>query len=869
MNVFSINLWVLFAICSAASVGLAQQGIPPQATAEPDRPTQPTQPSRPVSPNAAPPAGAGRVGQPFTRPQLPGAPGAQPVGAKTAGQAPSTVPSPVPSRIEDNGDGIALTFPNTPIIEILFIYEELTGLKIIRDAAVETATVSIETTGKLPKEQAIKYIEASLLLNGYSFIPAGEGMVKILSEGKPATAEGAPIVLNEDDLDGTEKIVTYVTSLRYLSPDDAMKALQQVIPNHSYGKMLGVPSSNSLVIIDNTATIRAMLALLTKLDNKPHEVTKKTFQLVRSSSDDVQKALQEILEKDKEGSSGAAPGGYNTGRQQQPTATSGIPPQGQSTGGQTSSPISVSSGGSSEGSAAPAPKIISIPRRNVITVWAQPSDIEMIAGLIEELDGAADIRNFVSRQLKYLAVEDAMSIISDAISRGQDPGAGGAASGGSSSANATNNNNNATTGNTGGFGNNRYGSSGLGGGFGNSGYGSSGYGSSGYGGGGYGGGYGGGGFGGGLSGGGANLQPLRQGTAPKSLVVGKTLLISDPVNNSVFLSGPPEHLEILNQIIEELDHRPKQVVMSVVIGEYTLSNNLEFGIDYLLRPTQFQYNKVDGTVAGGIRNTTSAILDPSGIDTLAALGDGLGSGLTAFGSISAGVNVIAHTLEGNRNFKVISRPTLFTMNNTPATISSGAAIPVPTSTLSNYNGGVDGSAGIVSNIQFQPVELSLSIVPLINGEDELTLQIQQGNSETNGTTTINGNPYPNLSQQQLSTTVMVKNNSTVLLGGLIRENTEKERNGLPILNRIPLIKYLVSQNVDKKTRRELLIFIQPRIVDGEGDLPPAAQDASGQTPFGDDLRTFMKQEHDKPQPTPGVVNRVKGLLDRLVKGRPH
>lgn len=167
------------------------------------------------------------------------------------------------------------------------------------------------------------------------------------------------------------------------------------------------------------------------------------------------------------------------------------------------------------------------------------------------------------------------------------------------------------------------------------------------------------------------------------------------------------------------------------------------------------------------------------------------------------------------------------------------------------------------------MELSLSIVPLINGEDELTLQIQQGNSETNGTTTINGNPYPNLSQQQLSTTVMVKNNSTVLLGGLIRENTEKERNGLPILNRIPLIKYLVSQNVDKKTRRELLIFIQPRIVDGEGDLPPAAQDASGQTPFGDDLRTFMKQEHHKPEPTPGVVNRVKGLLDRLVKGRPH
>jgi general secretion pathway protein D len=846
----------LAVIASAAMVivAQAQQGIPPQkAPATADSPTQ-----RPVSPNATPPPGAGRPGQPFSRPQ-PVQPTPPPNGAARSG-APSQEARPKPpAEIEDTGDGIALAFPNTPIIEILFIYEELTGLKIIRDAAVENATVSIETTGKLPKDQAIRYIEASLLLNGYSFIPAGEGMVKILSEGKQPVIEGAPIVLNEAGLDTSEKIVTYVTTLRYLTPDDAIKALQQVIPNHAYGKMLGVPTSNSLVIIDNTATIRAMLALLTKLDNQPLEPVKKTFQLTRSSSDDVQKALTEILEKDKEGSGATGSGGYSAPRQPQAAgAAPGIPQQGQAAASAGGAPISVSSGGGTSGGGAPPPKIISIPRRNVLLVWAQPSDIEMIGELIEELDAAADIRNFVSRELKYLGVEEAMNIISDAISRGQEPGAGGAsATGGTASSNT----NNSTTGNTSGFGNNRYGNSGLNGGLGNSGLGNSGFGNSGYGGSGLGGG-----LGGGLSGGGGNLQPLRQSTAPRSMVVGKTLLISDPVNNSIFLSGPPEHLEILNQIIDELDHRPKQVEISVVIGEYTLTDELQFGIDYLLRPTNLSYNKFDGTVAGGIRNTGAAILDPSAIDTLATLGEGLSSGLTAFGSISAGVNAIANTLQGNRNFKVISRPTLFTMNNTPATISSGSAIPVPTSTLNNFSG---ANNGVVSNIQFQPVELSLNIVPLINGEDELTLQVQQGNSEVNGNTIINDQPYPNLSQQQLSTTVMVKNNATVLLGGLIRENTEKQRNGIPLLNRIPLVKYLVSQSIDKKTRRELLIFIQPRIVTGEGDLPPAAQDVSGQSPFGDDMRKFMRQEHQKPVETPGVLNRVRGLLDRIIKGRPH
>ncbi|MCB1210194.1 MAG: hypothetical protein KDK97_12745 [Verrucomicrobiales bacterium] len=856
---FKLKQSCSFAVIASVSIALAakaQQGIPPQkapATANSPAP-------RPLSPNATPPPGAGRPGQPFSRPQ-PAQPTATPTGAPS-GAASAGEERKAPAEIEDTGDGIALAFPNTPIIEILFIYEELTGLKIIRDAAVENATVSIETTGKLPKDQAIKYIEASLLLNGYSFIPAGEGMVKILSEGKQPVTEGAPIVLTEAGLDTNEKIVTYVTTLRYLSPDDAIKALQQVIPSHGYGKMLGVPTSNSLVIIDNTATIRAMLALLTKLDNKPMEPVKKVFQLTRSSSDDVQKALTEILEKDKDASGSGGSGGYSAPRQPQVAGATGIPQQGQAAVPTGGAPISVSSAGGSTAGAAPPPKIISIPRRNVLLVWAQPSDLEMIGALIEELDAAADIRNFVSRELKYLAVEDAMNIISDAISRGQEPGAGGAsAAGGSTSSNNTN----STTGNTGGFGNNRYGSnSGLGGGLGNSGFGNSGYGNSGYGGSGLGGG-----LGGGLSGGGGNLQPLRQGTAPKSLVVGKTLLISDPVNNSVFLSGPPEHLEILNQIIDELDHRPKQVEISVVIGEYTLTDNLQFGIDYLLRPTNLSYNKIDGTVAGGIRNTGTTILDPNAISNLADLAGGLSSGLTAFGSISSGVNAIANTLQGNRNFKVISRPTLFTMNNTPATISSGSAIPVPTSTLNSYNGGVGTNGGVVSNIQFQPVELSLNIVPLINGEDELTLQIQQGNSEVNGSTTINDQPYPNLSQQQLSTTVMVKNNSTVLLGGLIRENTEKERNGIPILNRIPLVKYLVSQSIDKKTRRELLIFIQPRIVSGEGDLPPSAHDSAGQSPFGDDMRKFLKQEHEKPVETPGVLNRVRGLLDRIVNGRPH
>ena len=156
------------------------------------------------------------------------------------------------------------------------------------------------------------------------------------------------------------------------------------------------------------------------------------------------------------------------------------------------------------------------------------------------------------------------------------------------------------------------------------------------------------------------------------------------------------------------------------------------------------------------------------------------------------MNLIVNALKSNTAFKVISRPSVFTLNNKPASIASGSSIPVPTQTFSSYNTGTDGNTGLTSNIQYQEIALSLDVVPLINSDDELTLQISQQNNEQSGTTEINGNPYPTISNQRVTTIVMVKNNSTVLLGGLIRENITKERRGIPILSSIPIIKYLAG-----------------------------------------------------------------------------
>jgi type II secretory pathway component GspD/PulD (secretin) len=215
--------------------------------------------------------------------------------------------------------------------------------------------------------------------------------------------------------------------------------------------------------------------------------------------------------------------------------------------------------------------------------------------------------------------------------------------------------------------------------------------------------------------------------------------------------------EVAESLVDELDQRPKQINISAVIGEVTLADGVEFGIDWLLRPTELKYNGDKTAVgAGAIRYSGNSIVDPSSIETLADLAE-IGNGLNFYGTVNDHVSVILNALQSNTAFKVISRPSVFTVNNKSATISSGTSIPVPTQTFSSFNGGVDGNQGLTSNIAYQDIALSLEVLPLINSDDELTLQIFQQNNEQSGTTTINGTPYPTISNQQVNTTVMVKN----------------------------------------------------------------------------------------------------------------
>src|SRR5205085_11255790 len=141
--------------------------------------------------------------------------------------------------------------------------------------------------------------------------------------------------------------------------------------------------------------------------------------------------------------------------------------------------------------------------------------------------------------------------------------------------------------------------------------------------------------------------------------------------------------------------------------------------------------------------------------------------------------------------KVISRPMVFTSNNKKAIIASGQEIPVPVSTLSSFipqQGATPATNfGTQSSIQFKKVALQLEVVPLINSEKEVTLDILQKLDSIADSTLIDGNSIPNIATRYIKTTVSAPNCSTIILGGLITDNDRRNVTGIPLLSKIPVL----------------------------------------------------------------------------------
>ena len=692
-----------------------------------------------------------------------------------------------------------IQFPNNPVSDFLLVYERLKGVTLIKDASLSQGGLNLSLTLNQPvtKEEAIRLIESTLLLNGYAFIAVDKKTVKVINTGggKNPRSEGVFVFTNEEELPEGEVIASYVLPLTHLAAADAVEIFNQFIVLHPYGSMVAVPVANQVVITENSTLIRRLIEVKALVDQPAPEVKSEFVQLEQANADRVVELITQLLEKREEGA-GAAAGRAATGQPAQPPGVPAIP------GAQAGAPTTAAN--INAGSLGDI-QLIADTRTNRILIVTRPINMDYIKKLIEEFDVAVDLSDPYEQPLNYVSASDMLPILADML---QEEGEEGGAAGTDGAATRTV---------TGGIGTGTP----AGGAASTSG------------------------IGGGVSGSGrlGSLSEPGEEQAAESVIVGKTRLIADNRANSILVIGQPEARDKVKAILDKLDKRPQQVYLATVIGQLQVNNDDEFAVNILQKyigssrtgaasvaggkPFISGTTTVYGTDVNGnpTRQTQDGITPTSPaaatLGQMAQVAVGALPGMQIATFILGSIDLYINALTATSRFRIASRPAVFTANNKKAVIYNGKKIAVPTSTVTTLGAG--GSATTTagsqqSNIQYQDVVLKIEVVPLINSAREVSLQIIQTNDtiSQNSTNIGGGVSVPEINTQELTTTVTVPDQSTILLGGLITQQDTKDVAGVPFVSSIPLMGNLFKSTSDTTQRQELVVMIQPSVVQ---DIP--------------------------------------------------
>ena len=859
----SLRIAVCLCLVPCAAALLSAQDTPPAAAPPASAPAAQVTPA--PAPSEPAPAATGESAVPVGSggPVAPGGPGG-PGGAggfRRRGEGGFGGPpgaggmaSTLAETIRMDGDQIVLQFPNNPVADMLSIYELLTGITLIKDSSIfEGPQVSLATPKPVSKEEAVKLIEATLFTNGYAIVMEPDGKSARILPARTQSAnsvqfsQGVNFYTSPLDLPEGETLVSYFMPLAHLEPEQAAIMLSSHVGLGVYGRITPVSSPPGLLITESSSIVWQLIHIKEALDlaDTGSTLVTKFIPVEFADAGTVAQILQATLDAQLQEEETR---GVNTFR--------GNPvPENRSNSGGDSRPSSggppSSAGGSNRPpdagarSQAPKPKaqVVADTRLNQILVVSSPEDYTYIASMIAEFDKALPIEEPYERKLKYASSVDVLSAIADLL---QDTGGGTTQLPGggtlqqqrnqllasSSSQLLTGRTTTGTRGGqllaTGGAEDSATGAGGT-----------------------------------------ASRADLIQGptedNAPISVLIGKTRVVADPMANAILVMGRKDAVDKVNGLLDKLDRKPAQVYLSTVIGQLTLGDGFEFGIDYLSA-----LNTKDGTNFSGSsffsrqdvvsgNAATRAVRDLRNNVITAPFGPA--AGMNLYGSIGDSLELFVTALETTNRFRVLSRPSVFALNNKKATITSGQQIPVPSQqTVFANNGANQGNT--TTTIEYRDVVLKLEVVPLINIDGEVQLTIAQVNDTVIGSQRVEPNDVPIIGTEQIITSVTVPDRNTIVLGGLISEQEKRDTQGAPLLSRIPGFGKLFKENKDSTSRSELIIFIQPQVIQDNNALRLSSLKEDQRTKVGIDAAQRFPNEF-VPSAAGPVEERRTNLFSRM------
>src|SRR5881392_3159656 len=311
---------------------------------------------------------------------------------------------------------VRLQFPNSDVVDVLHLYEQLTGKKLVMDNFVQ-GKVNILIAKDVSRDEAIKIIEMSMALNGISLVPAARDIVDVVGAGQNPRKAPVPIISDLADIPPGNPVISFLFKLQYADPQE----LQQVLMAYFQGSagsinILALPKSSSLLVTQNADIIRQLASVIAQVDVAPAEVVSEFIKLERADATKVCDMLKDMFEK---GTQPSTQPGIRSVRVP-PTVPQPVPVENE---------ISGATGLSEEAVVVGKIKLTADARTNRIHVVTRPINMPFIHKLIREFDANVEFGKPVTRPLRYISAGDVLPVLVQALTEPGQEQQGGAAGG--------------------------------------------------------------------------------------------------------------------------------------------------------------------------------------------------------------------------------------------------------------------------------------------------------------------------------------------------------------------------------------------------------------------------------------------------------
>lgn len=705
---------------------------------------------------------------------------------------------------------------NADIAAVVRIFSKRTKRNYILDERVK-GKVSIYLPGKVSATESLRILDSVLALKGFSTVPIGENLWKIVPS-REARQSTIPTITDESGEQPSSTVVTRIVTPKYVSVEDLQQILQQLISPD--GLITAYTGTNSLILVDLEDNIGRLVGIISSLDVPYTDREMTIIPIQYADVKEIAEKLNEILGTPKaSGSSGAESesdllrarirdnaalnnGGFPAG-QTQPVGAAG--------GAVSAAPATAFMGTSKTISPrSRAPSIIADERTNSIIVVADDDTTARVRALISQLDSKVDLsgNRFYVYRCQHANAADLSEVLSSLVGGGGSSGS--SSSSGSSRTSGTTGSSLSGSGNEDGTGMAR--STNLSRSRAES-----------------------------LSRaqtrnssqqrnpGQPRTNPTGSGIAASVQFGENVSITADPATNSLIINAGKADYEKIKSLLEQLDVKRRQVIVEAMLLEVGVDEGVDMGTSWLSSTGGADGGVLAKSDFGG--DLANLLADPTQVSRFSVAAASSGT-LTLPGDIKIPTQALLVTAaQSNTNVNVLSAPTVLTTDNEEASIVVGQNVPFLASVSTNES----NLNNTFNQIDRQDVGITLRLTPQISSENYVKLHMFTEVSDVIRAT-LASSLGPTTSIRTSETSVIAKDGQMIVTGGLMSDATSENEEGVPYLQDIPILGHMFGDRSTSRSRKNLLIFITPRIVRDQYDARDVTYEHKGE--LENDIRNF-------------------------------